>query len=435
MLPGIDSEAGTPHLNTLATSSPPPPPVSSPNSPSVGTGNSHSLAAPSLIPPFPNPPSSALALTVPLPATVRGNLAIDAQMYPHLIDTIFGHADARALLYLRTASRAWRTRANTALTVHLAFRDDKAYAVGPQGDVVPHPAFERSLLTKHKAKPRKYRLGTPRDWTKAMVNIHTVDWIDEPEGFFLPSGFRKKPIPILRLWEDQAERPDYHTIAPAAHTVVVFPPQPAPGTDMAVTPVLYTPFFEVAPDTSKVVLNVSTASSSHDWCCSPVFSTIEWYEAVASGSLQEIVINMTVPSHSGIGGSSTRDPFHASTLGHLLLDGIVGARRTNVVKFTWVNSDALPARLLRAIDVEWCEDVQPKAYAAFKTAASFQECAEAYLQEEFELGLDGHSEGDSDFKDEWNKDGRVQFLTSVEYEAKVGTAKYRLETLERPWEL
>jgi hypothetical protein len=170
-----------------------------------------------------------------------------------------------------------------------------------------------------------------------------------------------------------------------------------------------------------------------------VFSGIYWDGAEKSGVLQEIVINLTVPSSSAVGSSSS-DLFHQSTLGDLLFDSIMAARRGSL-KYTLVNSDALPVRLLRAVDVDWCEDDHPQTYAAFKTAASFQECAETYLQEAFERESDRYSEdasdaeGDSDFGDEWNKDGRIQFLTSAEYEAKVGTATYRLETLERPWEL
>ncbi len=62
---------------------------------------------------------------------VTQTMSIDAQNYPHSIDGIFAAADRPALLALRRACRAWRTRADLALGSHLR--------------ITPHPTREDAV--------------------------------------------------------------------------------------------------------------------------------------------------------------------------------------------------------------------------------------------------------------------------------------------------
>jgi hypothetical protein len=333
-------------------------------------------------------------------------LGFEASMYPHLVDLIFIHADGLDLLHLRTACHAWFKRANAALSIHITAIEGTAYAVGAAGDLVRHPAFVPSL----RPKPGAQRRGatTKVNWTHAMSSVKVVDLIDRHK-YYTAKGF-PQVRPSLRLWESIKDCGSLYTTAPKADTIVLFAwPSPRVNETGLAGP-LWTPFRSIQLSTRKLVVNVSPASTTRRPSNAHV---LQW------SGLNEMVINVVVPPSPEHPSSGTHKP-ETATWGRL--PHLLRWAPNSLTQVTFVNTAAVPRSILAGLlardkETEW-KRFYPATWAAFKTANTFQEAAEAHFEEVRRSGFTPRE---------------ALFLTSAEYEAKVGTETYRIETMEEPW--
>lgn len=92
-----------------------------------------------------------------------------------------------------------------------------------------------------------------------------------------------------------------------------------------------------------------------------------------------------------------------------LSQGLRVAASCRRVRFIFIDTSALPVRLLPSVGEYFWMDDRPTSLAAFSSGTSFQECAEVFFDW---CQLEAESRAP------------VEFLTSKEYEAKVGRATY-----------
>jgi hypothetical protein len=89
------------------------------------------------------------------------------------------------------------------------------------------------------------------------------------------------------------------------------------------------------------------------------------------------------------------------------------------IKYTFVNSEVLPRRMLRRVQVRashW-----PETCSAFLSGGkSFQECMDVFFEELYA-------------KNPNLSPAAVEYLSSEEYKARVGAERFRIETTEGPW--
>jgi hypothetical protein len=238
-------------------------------------------------------------------------------------------------------------------------------------------------------------------WFDALAGLQAVDYLDQLKHD-APSGFQDpiRPLRCLRLWESTKDAPRLSTISPPAHTVVFFARR-APNLEPRSDYPMWTPFRKLSGSTRKLVINLSRETLAPV----PSFPYLFPFEFAP---LKEVVINIAIPPS---GDLDSKGPW----LRLLDLLRIVSSPGT---AYTFVNTAALPRDLIaRRIPgtYNW-HTWRPATAAAFRTATTFQKAAEVFLAESAPgIRLD------------------VQFLTTAEYEAKVGAETYRLETMELPW--
>ncbi len=328
-------------------------------------------------------------------------VGFDAQMFPHLIDSIFSYADGHNLLTLRTASREWCERANTLLLHHLLFRDKTVYAVDVDGQLTPHPAFEASLCSKFKWCLRNSS-PEPSRWDEAMAGVHVIDCADG-YAYQPPEGFLQVPVAFARFLKNQRVPPD-ETQRMAAETAVVFA---NPSRDiLRASQELWTPASYVqAAATRKLVVNLTP---SGNW-----LSPIHWWWE-GKRNVKEVVLNLVTPSPSAA---------DAVVTGKTTLLDALNAAVVISVPHTFVNTDALGHDALLSFLEKRCWDVlYPRTYAVLQQSKFLQEGVAVFVEESRAYrGLSGHAGKD------------IRFLTSAEYEAEVGTERFRIETMEEPW--
>jgi hypothetical protein len=348
---------------------------------------------------------------------------LDASAFPHIVDSIFAYADAHDLVRLRTGNRAWRDRADALLSAHIVhFRLGSVYAL-VRGDLIRHPAF-------HKTDAK-----CPRGPT--MDALRVVDAVDGETWEASP--------PYLRMWETDHVRHHRGVVRLRAHTAVVFAWAPTPyvdpgpclrefwewaeksdtnghdtggNTDRWSQPTGVLRPLTLNSGTRKLVINFSPESN---WS----YSDREWivaatgprrFEAnavtISKTTLREVVINFVLPP-----GEHVEAPLVPRI--NSLLDGInlfggigriYGADYTHV-KYTIVNSAAVSTALLYDVH-QFCTLVPLSRHEV-----SFENCAEALFDDSVQR---------------WGRRPAVEYISSEEYEARVGTERYRIETMEQP---
>jgi hypothetical protein len=93
------------------------------------------------------------------------------------------------------------------------------------------------------------------------------------------------------------------------------------------------------------------------------------------------------------------------------------------VPYTFVNTDALGHNaLLSCLEKSPWEFMYPRTYAVLRRSKFLQEGVAVLVEElRAHVGLSRDA-------------GKgIRFLTSAEYEAEVGTERFRMETMEEPW--
>jgi hypothetical protein len=336
-------------------------------------------------------------------------------MYPHLIDLIFSHADAHDLVRLRAACRAWRERADVALSTHIVIGDE-VRAVGLPGDLVGYPPF-------------------------APHTHHDDRWTNTPKVIDLLGTFQvrhlngMRRLPFLRLWDGVSR---YGLLAPT--TVIIFTwtspihhrldsidrnksryldPLHSKTRKIVINLSLATePCKPLHSKTRKIVINLSLATEP----CKPE-TTLMPFSFNPTGVEIVIIITTPTPREDGSLSLSHKDAGLWDRLVELLRIALRDRWQCTFVNTTAVPRELLPDLLRRPdfYQVDYWRRCYPQTWAAFKTAERFQEAAAVYVDEVLTL----HSS--------LRRQPRVEFLSSAEYEAKVGTETYRIETMEQPW--
>jgi hypothetical protein len=350
--------------------------------------------------------------------------ALDAAMYPHIVDTIFAHADGRALLRLRTASKAWCGRANALLSTHLVLFSSGLVGAVVQDAMVPHPGFHPFSDTTFK-------------WEGAAA---VVDIVGMAENYTVPRDFFESPPTVMRIWENEEEVQPADEPYAAAETVVVFawpragtrcgkcdgcklaedsngrsasPSATLPNGNDLHDAVHYTPFGYLGSGTRKLVVNLSLASgvmSDSEY----KMTTFEPDYIDYCGTLEEIVLVLSL----GEGATAVGD----ARLPRRFLDALFAIVEGPRIKYTIVNAAGFPSAMLPLVPLDDFEEDRPQTWEAFHSRTSLQECAEVFFREHIEL-LGG---GDDEIPE-------VDWLSCEEYEASVGTEAFVWETMERPW--
>jgi hypothetical protein len=353
-----------------------------------------------------------------LPTHVAASLAksargFDAATYPHLVDLVFAHADAHDLVRLRTACRAWRQRADRALSTHVINIAGTAHAVGAPGDLIPHPALAPPLGDKGQGRPKAQESRKAQErcaaakatLAAATKNLHVVDCIDRSQ--LSTSADLDNPLPFLRLWETLKDAQPIDYQAPPVDTVVLFAWVSPKVKKVGLHGQLWAAFRHT--EARRLVINLSSATRSRR----PADA-----DFIDLGGAEEVVINLSMlPTPVA---SKKPQAMEWARLPYLLRRAV--EVRDTPTQFTFVNTEALPRELLplllgRDNTYTWkfrC----PATWEAFQTAASFQEGAHAYFKEAGKTG---------------GNFSVPRFFTPAQYEAEVGTETYWIETLEQPW--
>jgi hypothetical protein len=337
--------------------------------------------------------------------------ALDAESYPHLIDLIWSHADFLALLRLRTANRRWRWRAATLLSTHLvAFSTTHTGAV-VHGDVVRYPGQPDPNDIKTIDVVGPYCLC---NYDCPLPSLHILFAYAQPT--------------FTRMWADCKAWIEEKAPWRGSHTVVVFtwasspysPPRPcgcpacklcrcdAASLERSAGGIL---FDTLSTQTRKVVTNISP-----DW---GLITGINLPHQPFIKPLDEIVLNfVTPPGHSvaWLAGSGNDIVWLFQSIAEHLA---VGA----ALQYTFVNSEVLPLALLRRAyrgTSDWRFDFShfTKTSAALRNPNdSFATCIKVLFEEYFALR---------------KPNAAVECISSAEYEARVGTKRFRYETMEQP---
>ncbi len=290
-----------------------------------------------------------------------------------------------------------------------------------RGDLIRHPAF-------HKSEAKCPR-GPTMDNVRVVDAVHGETWEGSP--------------PYLRMWENNDVHHERGCVLSRADTAVVFAwaatpyVHPSPGlrefwgraeesdhnghdpdgsrdkgSRLAHRPP------SVNSGTRKLVINLSLESDCQ-------FSVWKWIlaaigrlgsksiaDAIDMSTLSEIVINFVLPPVENL-----EVPL-ICRISCLLnaLECFATLRSSNAkhidAKCTVVNSAAIPSALLQAVH-ECCP-----VLGLVQHEVSFKNCAEALFNDSFQR---------------WGRRPTVEYILSEEYEARVGTERYRIETMEQPW--